>query len=540
MRLLLVGALLSAAILWGQEDHQHHEQAAAALGSVNFPTSCAPAAGKQFTRAVALLHSFGYEEARRTFAEVAASDSSCRMAYWGMAMTSYHPIWAPPTVEELRQGTASIERALAIPGRTARENDFVASLALFYKDWRTVDHPARATAYENAMAGMHRRYSGDDEVTIFCALSMLGNLDQSDKAYTKQKEAAKLLNAVLPRNTNHPGVAHYLIHSNDYPALAELALPAARAYAKIAPDAPHALHMPSHIFTRLGLWDDSIDSNIASAKSAQEQGMRRHPGAGSFNQLHAMDYLVYAYLQEARDLSAKHVLEEMAAMTKLDDEQPQAAYSFAAGPQRYALERHDWKASARTGLRPAWFDWTRHPQHAAVAHYGQAIGAARAGDLAVARREIGALAGLQKRVPASKDYDWSNAVAAQVETAEALLAFAEGKKPEALSALRKAADHEEAVDKHAISPGAILPAREMLGDLLLETGENAGALAAYEASLKIAPHRFNSVAGAARSAARTGDRTKARAYWLDLARLGAHAEDPRPELAEARAYLEKK
>jgi tetratricopeptide (TPR) repeat protein len=253
-----------------------------------------------------------------------------------------------------------------------------------------------------------------------------------------------------------------------------------------------------------------------------------------------MDYLVYAYLQEARDLSAKHVLEEMAAMTRLDDEQPAAAYSLAAAPQRYALERHDWKASARAGLGPDWFGWTRHPQFEAVAHYGQAIGAARSGDLAVARREIGTLAGLQKRVPASKDYDWSSAVAAQYETASALLAFAEGKKSEALSALRKAADREEAVDKHAISPGAILPARELLGDLLLETGENADALAAYEAALKISPHRFNSVAGAARAAGLAGDRVKARAYWLDLVRLGAHAETPRPELAEARAYLERK
>src|SRR5258708_771988 len=215
------------------------------------------------------------------------------------------------------------------------------------------------------MTRMHQRYPSDDEVTVFCALSMLGSLDQADTTYAKQKEAAKLLNAVLPRNPNHPGVAHYLIHSYDYPALAELALPAARAYAKIAPDAPHALHMPSHIFTRLGLWDDSIGSNIASAKSARERAARMHPGAGSFDELHAVDYLVYAYLQEGRDASARRVLEEMALMTRLDEEQPAAAYSFAAAPQRYALERHEWKASARIELGPAWFDWKPHPQFAA-------------------------------------------------------------------------------------------------------------------------------------------------------------------------------
>ena len=536
MRLILAG-VLSASFLWGQEDHQHHQHAASGLGSVKFSTSCTPAARVGFTRAIALLHSFGYEEARLAFTDVAAVDPRCAMAFWGVAMSWYHPIWAPPTTQELEQGAAAMERARAIPAGTPREKDFIGALALFYKDWRTVDHATRATAYEKAMAQVHRSYPADDEATIFYALAIRGNLDQADLTYAKQKDAAMLLNTVLPRNPNHPGVAHYLIHSYDYPALAELALPAARAYAKIAPDAPHALHMPSHIFTRLGLWDDSIASNIASAKSAQERGARMHPGAGSFDQLHAMDYLVYAYLQEARDASARRVLDAMALMTKLDDEQPAAAYSFAAAPQRYALERHDWKASARIDLGPAWFDWKRHPQYAAVAHYGRAIGAARAGDLVLARREIDTLGELQKHVPPAKDYDWSSALTAQRETAESLLAFAEGRKSEALTALRKAADHEDAADKHAVSPGAILPAREILGDLLLETGANADALAAYESALKITPHRFNSVAGAARAARLTGDRIKARGHYLDLVRLGEHAEAARPQLVEARVYL---
>jgi hypothetical protein len=334
-------------------------------------------------------------------------------------------------------------------------------------------------------------------------------------------------------------VAHYLIHSDDYPALAELALPAARAYAKIAPDAPHALHMPSHIFTRLGLWEDSIQSNTASAQSAKARADRMHPGTGSFDQLHAMDYLVYAYLQLARDDSAKRVLAEMAAMTRVDEQQFAAAYSFAAAPQRYALERHDWKASARIQPGPAWFDWNPHPQYEALAHYGRAIGAARGGEVDLARREVDTMAALQKRVPEAKGYDWSSVVAAQRAVADALIAFAGGAKSESLVALRKAADHEDALDKHAVTPGAILPAREILGDLLLETGANADALGAYEAVLQIAPHRFNSVAGAARAAEITGDRVKARAYYSDLLRLGAGAEAPRPELAHARAYAAK-
>lgn len=531
-----MAAALLASVLGAQQEHRH-QHAAGELGSVHFPTSCSPAAGAQFTRAVALLHSFGYEEARQAFNAVAAADAACPIAYWGVAMTWYHPIWARPTRAELQQGAAASLRASATPAKTPREQAFIDALALFYKDAQTVDHVTRATAYENAMARIHEHDPADDEATIFYALSILGNLDQTDATHAKQKQAATLLNGVLPRHPNHPGVAHYIIHSNDYPDLAELALPAARAYARIAPGAPHALHMPSHIFTRLGLWDDSIQSNLASAQAARERAARMHPGAGSFDQLHALDYLVYAYLQEGRDASARRALEEMAAMTALDDQQPAAAYSFAAAPLRYALERHDWKAAAAIEVGPGWFDWKRHPQFEAVSHYGRAIGAARSGDQALARREIEALAALQAQVPQTKEYDWSGGLAAQREAAEALLAFAEGKRGESLRALSAAADHEDAVGKSAITPGALLPARELLGDLLLETGAPREALDAYEAALRIAPHRFNSVAGAARAAERSGDALKARAYYMDLARLGEHAETPRPELAQARAYL---
>lgn len=534
---LFLALLCTTSLLLSQEDHQNHEHPAAGLGSVHFSTSCAAAVAQPLTRAVALLHSFGYEDSRRTFEEVTAADPKCAMAQWGVAMTWYHPIWEPPTPEELAQGSTAIERALAISTGSPREKDFIAALSAFYRDWKSIPHRTRATAYEAAMMRMHERYADDDEVTIFYALSILGNLDQTDVAYVKQKQAAKLLNGILPRNPNHPGVAHYLIHGYDYPALAELALPAARAYAKIAPDAPHALHMPSHIFTRLGLWDDSIKSNIASAKSAQDRVERLHPGTGSSGRLHAADYLVYAYLQQARDSSAKRVLQEMAGLTNLDEQSQQAAYAFAATPQRFALERHDWKASAQLELSPKWFDWSRYPQFEAVAHYGRALGAARAGNATLARSEVATLTDLQKRIPAAQGYDWSKAIAIQREIVESVLSFTEGQKQTALAALRRAADQEDSVDKNAITPGVLLPAREILGELLLESGASADALTAFEASLKIAPHRFNSVAGAARAAMQTGDRAKARAYWVDLARLGEHAESPRPELAQARAFL---
>src|SRR5437899_4022849 len=312
------------------------------------------------------------------------------------------------------------------------------------------------------------------------------------------------------------GVAHYIIHSVDYPSLAELGLKASRAYARIAPDAPHALHMPSDIFTRLGQYDDSIASNTASTKSAIAQAQRLHGGGGAFDQLHAMDYLVYAYLQQARDTSARKALAEMEDITRLDENQFAAAYAFAASPARWALERHDWRAAAALEVKPAWFPWNRFRNAEALVHYARAIGAARAGDVVAARRSNDEIAAIRRAMPASRDYDWSGSVGAQWEAATALIAWAEGKKAESIRMLRMAADHEDAVDKHPVTPGALLPIREMLADLLLENGSASEALQQYAAVLKFAPRRFNATAGAARAAAKAGDSTQARAHALQL------------------------
>jgi hypothetical protein len=345
------------------------------------------------------------------------------------------------------------------------------------------------------------------------------------------------LNQVLPRHENHPGVAHYIIHSVDYPSLAELGLKAARAYAKIASDSAHALHMPSHIFTRLGLWDDSIASNIASANSAVAQAQRLHGGGGAFDQLHAMDYLVYAYLQEARDKSARKILEEQAAITRLDEDQFAAAYAFAASAARWALERHDWKVAAAVEVKPAWFPWNRYRNAEALVHYAKAIGAARGGDVAAARRSTEQLAMIRAALPAGRDYDWSGSIAAHWEAATALTQFAEGKKGEAIRLLRAAAEHEDAIDKHPVTPGALLPIREILADLLLETGASTDALKEYEAVLKTAPRRFNATAGGARTAEATGDKAKARSYARQLLEIARNAETERPELAWARTLV---
>ncbi|MGH9628608.1 MAG: hypothetical protein ACRD7E_09765 [Bryobacteraceae bacterium] len=540
--MLFVLLILGGALAVAQEDHSRHEHAVAGLGTVNFPTSCNASAQKWISRGAALLHSFGYEEARMAFNEAAKADPACAMAYWGVARTWYHPIWAPPSPDELKQGAEAINRALATGAKTERENDYIKALAVLYKDWQTVDHASRAKAYEQALAKIHERHPDDDEAAIFHALQLvaIGYLDPTDKTYTWQTKGGEILNQVLPRHQNHPGVAHYIIHSVDYPPIAELGLKAARAYAKIAPDSPHALHMPSHIFTRLGLWDDSITSNMASAKSAVAQARRLHGGGGAFDQLHAMDYLVYAYLQQAQDKSAQKVLAEMAAITKLNENQFAAAYAFAASPARLALERHDWKAAAALEVKPAWFPWNRFRNAEALVHYAKAIGATRGGDPAAARRSAEELTVIRKMMPASREYNWAGSVGVQWEAATALIAFAEGKKDEGLRLLRTAAEHEDAIDKHPVTPGALLPVREILADLLLENGAAADALKEYEAVLKTAPRRFNATAGAARAADGAGDGAKARAYAMQLLKVAKNAEASRPELAWARGYLDRK
>ncbi len=522
-----------------QEDHSHHGQVISRLGAVSLPTSCNASAQKFIDRGAALLHSFGFEEARIAFNEAAKADATCAMAYWGVARTWYHPIWAPPSPEELKQGADALQRALAIMASTERERDYIEALAVFYKDWQTVGHVTRAKAYCEALAKVHERYPEDDEAAIFYGLQLvaIGYLDPTDKTYARQRKGSAVLNQVLPRNQNHPGVSHYIIHAVDYPSTAELGLKAARAYAKIAPDSAHALHMPSHIFTRLGLWDDSIASNLASAAAAIEQAKRLRGGGGSFDQLHAIDYLVYAYLQQAKDRSAQSAIASMAAIMRLDENQFAAAYAFAATPARWALERHDWKAAAALRVQPAWFPWNRFRNAEALVHYARAIGAARAGDAEGARLAADELAAIRRGMPQSGDYDWAGSIGAQSEAATALIAVAEGRKTEGIRLLRAAADHEDSVDKHPVTPGALLPVREILADLLLEDRAASEALREYEAVLKSAPRRFNATAGAAKAAAQAGDNAKARAYAAQLLDIAANAEVVRPELQWARTYV---
>ena len=546
MKLSRLFVLASLAVLLlplgssAQEMDQHKHEMGEKLGRVNFAVSCNGAAQQQFNRSVALLHSFWYEEAAKGFAEVTKTDPKCGMGYWGVAMSFYHPVWVPPVAAELQIGSAAAQEASVVGAQTPREKDYIAAIAAFYKDADKFDHRTRALAYEKAMEQLYLRYPSDHEAAVFYSLALLGTALPTDKTYANQKKAGAILNKVLLSEPEHPGVAHYLIHSFDYPALAPLALAAARSYAKIAPSAPHALHMPSHIFTRLGLWQESIESNIASAAAAKNYAARMNPGAASFNQLHAMDYLTYAYLQTAQDRKAKAVVDEIYSIKKVDDATFAAAYAFAAVPARYALERHQWSEAATLKLYPSDFPWNNFRYAEAMIYFARAIGSSRSGDTAGASKEIEHLRSIQKSLADAKETYWATQVEIERRAAAAWLAHAQGKQEEALQLMRSAADLEDSTEKHPVTPGAIVPARELLGDLLLELREPQQALKEFEAALLVSPNRFDGLYGAARAAELAGDRDKARAFYAQLTALGANSDGTRPELRAAKVFLASK
>ena len=527
-------------------DDTHQHPVEGKLGKVDFRVSCSPAAQQTFTRGVALLHSFGYEEAEKTFRDAAAADPSCVMAWWGVGMSLFHPVWAAanpaaaPTEAELLRGREAVQKAQATRAPTEREQDYIAAVSAYYQDSQRLDHAARSLSFEKAMEQMAQRHPEDQEAQIFYALALLGNGPPSDKTYARQKQAAAILNRVLPEAPEHPGVAHYLIHSFDYPTLATLALPAARAYSKIAPAAPHALHMPSHIFVRLGLWDESIASNLASAASARERTRRLHPGTTSFDELHALDYLAYAYLQEAQDGKTSGVLGQVAAVDTLDASNFAAGYALAAVPARYALERRQWKEAAALEVRPASFPWARFAYAEAITHFARALGGARGGDLTIAKAALARLLAIHDALLQAKDAYWSEQVEIQRQAATAWILRAEGRNEDAVRVMRAAADLEDATEKSPVTPGAVVPARELLGDLLLELGRPREAQTAYEAVLAVAPGRFQALYGAAHAAELAGEREKARARYADLQAVSVHTDGTRAELLTAQAYLARK
>src|SRR5215472_4510947 len=513
--------------------HAHPAGDSAKLGKVNFPVSCAPSVQQEFGKAVAMLHSFWYEKANGTFAAVAEKDPTCGMAYWGIAMTYYHQIWSAPGPADLKAGLSALEKAKAAGAKTQRERDYIAAVETFYKDADKLDHRTRALAYEKAMDQLQARYPDDHEAAIFHALALDAVASPTDKTYEYQKKCGAILEPLFVEQPEHPGIAHYTIHCYDYPPLAGRALDAARRYAKIAPDSPHALHMPSHIFTRLGLWQESIDSNLASAASAQKNNA---PG----NELHAKDYLIYAYLQGAQDREAKKALEAQPQGRADDPQYMNWLYAMGTSPARYAVERHQWAEAAALPLPPNTFPGGRWAWTEANLHFARALGASHLGKTEAARKEAQILASLRDTLTQSNDTYWADQLDIQREIAVAWITFAEGKHEDALQQMRSAADHEDRTDKHNVTPGVILPARELLGEMLLELKRPAQAIIEFEATLHTAPNRFNALSGAARAARLSGDNEKAKRYYAKLLVICEHADEDRPELQDARSLLAQK
>jgi tetratricopeptide (TPR) repeat protein len=519
-------------------DTQAHDHGLAPdrLGTVDFPISCDKAARAHFDRAVALLHSFWYAEADAAFARAAAADPRCAMAQWGIAMSQYQQFWEPPAAAALARGAEAAQKAAALGAPSARERGFIGAIGVFYKDHATVDHRTRAKAYEKAMEDLHRQLPDDLEAAAFHGLALLSTRPLDDRTHAQEIRAGEILEGVFTKAPDHPGAAHYVIHSFDSPELAPRALNAALAYSKIAPASPHALHMPSHIFVRLGRWEDTVQSNLASSAAARAHAEKAGTGTSAFDDLHALDYLEYAYLQRGEEEKATAVVQRVRAVAKLDAQNLAAAYALAAVPARYALERRRWEEAAALEV-PAGFPWARYPYAEAVVHFARGVGFARGGKVEGARAALARLAELQAATPEAQKA-WRAAVEAQRKAVEGWIAFAEGRTEDALATLRAAADLEDAAEKHPVTPGAPVPAREMLGDMLLAAKRAGPALAEYEVVMRACPNRFGALAGAARAAEESGDAAKAGAYYASLLKLtAASAAAPRPELDRARAFL---
>jgi hypothetical protein len=536
---LFTSALLAAILpipALAQQEHQHG--AAEKLGTVVFTTSCATAVAPAFNRAMALLHSFEFSEAIDGFTKVGATDPGCAMAYWGIAVSRWGNPFAAglKSQAQLAAGRAAIEKAKTIGARTDRERDFIAAAEQLFAGFETRDQRSRQVAYRDAMSAVAAKYPSDPEASAFYALSLAAANDPADRTYDGLLKAGAILEKLAAAQPDHPGYVHYLIHAYDVPPLAARAVAAARSYAKIAPSAPHALHMPSHTFTRLGYWQDSIDTNIASAAAARR-------AQAPAEELHAMDYETYAYLQQAQDAGAKTLVDALPEVRSRF-----AATGFAGGsaapplagvfalsaiPARYTLERSAWAEAAR--LEPA---STSFANADAITWFAKGIGAARTGDIATARAAVDMLVQLRDKLRGAGELYWTEQVDIQRLGVAAWLALAEGKADEALRIMGEAADREDKTEKNAVTPGPIAPAREQLGYMLLQAKRPADALAAFETTLKKEPNRFLALAGAATAAAQANQQAASRSYAEQVLKLAATASGPpREQVATARSLL---
>jgi len=515
---LIALSLAAASVAFAQQGDK--------LGKVQFQNSCSPAVQEKFLRGVAMLHSFYYSAAQKAFEEVAAEDNSCAIAAWGYASilmsNPLQGIGASLKSAELAQ--AAINKGRNMGAKTQREREYLEAVAAYYEDFANRPERARQLARAKAYEALAAKYPDDDEAQIFYALYLAGTQTASDQTYSAYLKAAGILEKQFAKHPDHPGVAHYLIHSYDAPPIAAQGLPAARRYAVIAPDAPHALHMPSHIFTRVGAWGDSVTTNRRSADAAQRSN-------DPDDALHALDYMTYAYLQLARDGDARRTFEEARALTGINPARATAYYALAAMPARYVVERGAWRDAAKLAPSPSNFPFTE-----AMTHFARALGAAKSGDPAAAQPDIEKIAALRDRLKATKSDYWANEVEVMRLISIAWAALAQRSSEEALALMRQAADIEDRSEKNIVTPGRLLPARELLGDMLMELTRPAEALKEYELSQQREPNRYRGLYGAGQAAAQSGSRDKARYHFSKLIEL-AGSGDLRPETEKARRYL---
>lgn len=494
------------------------------LGNVHFATSCNDVAQRRFDRAMRYQHSFWYTQSKEIFEDVLKADPECAIAYWGIALSYLNNPHAPVPAPNLPLGLAAIQKAQAIGAKTERERDYINALALMYVDHDKIGHTPRIQAFLKALEALAAKYPDDDEAQIAYSITLNTSASPADKTYAQQLKGAALLEPISKRLPQHPGVTHYLIHLYDYPATAERGLDAANRYAKIAPAAPHAQHMPSHIYTRVGYWKESVASNIASVRAAKVD-------KESGDQLHGMDYLVYAYLQLGEDKKAREVIDEMITVTGVNPNIRAATFALAASPARYMVERSDWNGASALQVQP------RAAYADAITHFARALGAARSGKPDAARADMAKLVELREALRAANDAYWTEQVDIQWQGANAWTLYAEGKYDEALNAMSAAADAEDKTEKSPVTPGPLAPARELYGQMLLERGRVIEALAAFEATKAKEPNRFNGFAGAAMAAEKLGDKAKAKENYQKLIVLTATADGDRPELIAARAFV---
>jgi tetratricopeptide (TPR) repeat protein len=495
------------------------------LGNVNFQTSCNEVAQRRFDRGMRYQHSFWYNAAKEVFEEALKADPTCAMAQWGIALAYLDNPHSPIPQSNLAPGLAAIQKAKAMNAKTERERDYIDALALMYVDHDKLSHRQRITAFRDAQEKIAAKYPDDVEAQIAYAITLNTSANPNDKTYAQQSKGAAILEPISQRLPRHPGVTHYLIHLYDYPQTAAKGLEAANRYASVAPAAPHAQHMPSHIYTRVGYWKESINSNIASVNAAKAE-----KSVGNY--LHAQDYMVYAHLQLGQDKQARAVMDEMMKEVDFKATVTAAHYALAASPARYAVERGDWNGASQLSVRPSSFNYV-----VAISHFGRALGAARSGKPDAAKADIAKLAELRDKLSEAKDSYWAEIVDIQRQVAAAWVLYAEGKHDEALKALSAAADAEDKTEKHAVTPGPLAPARELYGQMLLDRGMAKEALAAFEATKAKEPNRFHGYAGAAQAAEKLGDKTKAKENYEKLVALTVAADSDRPEIAAAKKFL---